>query len=109
MRERIAEDAQAPNKPDLAHPSMREWLDHIPAGKGHGAAFETRLPWSPGGATGAIERGLQTAGYRRVSKGRKFFVTGIYGPLRDGELEAARVWGSQLARTLRATTGVAAS
>jgi hypothetical protein len=107
MRERIAENPQAPKKADLAHPSMREWLDHIPAAKGQSAAFETRLPWSPGGATGAIERGLQTAGYRRVSKGRKFFVTGIYGPLRDGEIERARVWGSQLARALRATTRVA--
>ena len=79
------------------------------AGKGLAAAFETRLHWSPGGATGAIERGLQTAGYRRVAKARKFFVTGSYGPLRDGELEAARAWGSELAQALQATTGVAAA
>ena len=59
MRERIAEDAQnAPSKPDLTHPSMRDWLERIPAGKGLAAAFETRIHWSPGGATGAIERGL---------------------------------------------------
>lgn len=105
MRERIAEDApDAPSEPDLTHQSMRDWLERIPAGKGLGAAFETRIHWSPGGATGAIERGLRTAGYRRVAKGRKFFVTGTYGPLRDGELEAARVWGSELARSARATT-----
>ena len=104
MRERISEDADdAPSKPDVAHPSMRDWLDQIPAGKGHAAAFETRIHWSPGGATGAIERGLQKAGYRRVAKGRKFFVTGSYGPLRDGELDAARAWGSELARTLQAS------
>ena len=106
MRERIGEDAQdAPSKPDLTHPSMRDWLDRIPAGKGLAAAFETRIHWSPGGATGAIERGLQTAGYRRVTKGRKFFVTGSYGPLRDGELDAARAWGSELAQAVKAMTG----
>ena len=110
MRERIAEDAEdAPSAPNLAHLSMRDWLDQIPDGKGHAAAFETRIHWSPGGATGAIERGLQTAGYRRVAKGRKFFVTGTYGPLRDGELDAARAWGSELAQALQATRGAAAA
>jgi hypothetical protein len=109
MRERIAEDADdAPSPPDLAHPSMRDWLERLPAGKGHAAAFETRIHWSPGGATGAIERGLRTAGYRRVAKSHKFFVTGSYGPLREGELEAARAWGSELGQTLQAITGVAA-
>jgi hypothetical protein len=110
MRERIGEDSQdAPSKPDLTHPSMRDWLEHLPTGKGHAAAFETRIHWSPGGATGAIERGLQTAGYRRVARGRRFFVTGSYGPLRDGEIEAARAWGSELAQALQATTRVAAA
>jgi hypothetical protein len=110
MRESIAEDVHdAPSKPDLTHPSMRSWLDGIPVGEGLAAAFETRIHWSPGGATAAIERGLGAAGYRRVAKGRKFFVTGRYGPLRDGELEAARDWGVELAQALRARTGVAAA
>ena len=86
--------------PDLSHPSMRIWLDRLPHGTGRGAAFETRLWWSPGGATGAIERGLAEAGYRRLEKGRKFVVTGGTGPLRDGELDAARAWGAELARSL---------
>ena len=35
MRVRIAEDADdAPSKPDLTHPSMRDWLERIPAGNG---------------------------------------------------------------------------
>lgn len=111
MRDRIARDADddAPRGPDLTHPSMRTWLDEIPAGKGLAAAFETRMHWSPGGATGAIEHGLDRAGYRCVRKGRKFFVTGRYGPLRDGELEAARAWGVELAQALHKTTGVAAA
>ena len=86
--------------PDVSHPSMRDWLGELPRGNGHGAAFETRLRWSPGGATGAIERGLEDAGYRRLASGRKFVVTGGKGPLREGEIEAARAWGAELARTL---------
>ena len=108
MRRKIAEDTNdAPGTPDVTHPSMRDWLDGIPAGKGAAAAFETRLHWSPGGATGAIERGLHKAGYRRVAKGHKFFVTGSYGPLREGELDAARAWGVELAQALETTAGVA--
>ena len=109
MRERIAEDERAPSDPDVAHPSMHDWLEQIPTGSGRAAAFETRIHWSPGGATGAIERGLQTAGYRRLAKSRKFFVTGTYGPLRDGELEAARDWGSELANAVQVTDDVAAA
>lgn len=85
---------------DMSHRSMRDWLDVIPRGHGHGAAFETKLRWSPGGATGAIEKGLEAAGYRRVGKSHKFVVTGGEGPLRDGELEAAGAWGAELRRTV---------
>jgi hypothetical protein len=108
MRDKIGEEADdAPSTPDLTHPSMRDWLEGIPAGRGLAAAFETRIHWSPGGATGAIERGLQAAGYRRVAKGHKFFVTGRYGPLLDGELDAARAWGAELAKVVETTMGVA--
>ena len=83
---------------------MRGWLARLPDGKGRAAAFETRVHWSPGGATGAIEHGLEKAGYRRVARARRFFVTGRYGPLREGELEAARAWGSELSHALQPTT-----
>jgi hypothetical protein len=99
----IADDRKAPRPPDVSHGSMRSWLGRLPAGTGRGAAFETRVRWSPGGATGAIERGLQDAGYRRLVKGHRFYVNGAYGPLRDGELEAARAWGAELAATLAST------
>jgi hypothetical protein len=88
--------------PDLSHPSMRDWLDLMPRGGGRSAAFETRLWWSPGGATGAIEKGLAAAGYRPIAKGRKFVVTGGQGPLREGELDAAQRWGLALRRALEA-------
>ncbi len=97
MRDNMANDsAKAPSPPDLAHPSMRTWLAGLPAGKARSAAFETRIWWSPRGATGDIERGLRSAGHRPVAKAARFVVEGTYGPLRDGELERARRWGAEL-------------
>jgi hypothetical protein len=96
----VADSEKAPSRPDLSHPSMRSWLEHLPAGHGRSAAFETRIWWSPRGATGTIDRGLADAGYRPVAKGRRFIVSGTYGPLRDGELERAREWGAELARAM---------
>lgn len=99
MLNNLARDSgKAPSPPDLSRPSMREWLDSLPNGSGRSAAFETRIWWSPGGATKRIERGLQRAGYSRVVKRERFIVNGAYGPLRDGELERARRWGAQLAQ-----------
>src|SRR4051794_5377174 len=92
------EDAPAP---DLSHPTLRAWLDRLPPGHAAYAAFETKLHWSPGGATGTIEKGLDAAGYRQVSRGRKFIVKGTTGPLREGELDKARAWGAELAASTR--------
>jgi hypothetical protein len=101
VRAQIARDAaRDPTPPDLSHPSLRSWLDTLPQGHGRSAAFETRLRWSPGGATGSIDKGLAHAGYRPLAKPAKFIVTGKYGPLRDGEVERARAWGTELARAL---------
>jgi len=88
-------------KPDLSHPSMRSWLEVLPKGSGQSAAFETRIWWSPGSAAKAIQRGLESAGYRAVGENQRFIVKGKYGPLREGELERARLWGAQLAEMMR--------
>jgi len=99
MRQNIGSNqVGAPRPPDLSHPSMRSWIAALPAGHGRFAAFETGLRWSPGGATSAIARGLETAGYRPTVKGRRFVVKGKFGPLREGELERARQWGAELAQ-----------
>jgi flavorubredoxin len=90
-----------PVAPDLSHPSMRAWLDALPKGSGRSAAFETRIWWSPGGATAEIVRRLERAGYRSVAKARRFIVKGKSGPLRDGELERARLWGAELAQAMK--------
>lgn len=101
IRDSIATgEPNAPTPADLSHPSMRTWLAGLPAGRAGAAAFETRFRWSPGGATGGIESGLKRAGYRTLAKAQKFVVTGKYGPLREGEVERARHWGEELARSL---------
>jgi hypothetical protein len=81
---------------DLSHPSLRSWLETLPAGHGRAAAFETRIWWSPKGATGTIEKHLAGRGYTPIAKAAKFVVRGKEGPLRDGELERAAAWGRQL-------------
>ena len=98
----VRSEADAPSPPDLSHPSLRSWLESLPRGHGQAAAFETRIWWSPRGATGDIERGLQRAGYPRAAKAQKFVVADKYGPLRKGELERARRWGKELAQAVAA-------
>ncbi len=103
MRESIRTNPTRPPE-KLSTPTMRSWLAALPAAPGNAryAAFETRLWWSPGGATKAIEQGLAKAGYREATKARRFIVTGAYGPLKSGELDKARAWGAELARVMGA-------
>jgi hypothetical protein len=106
IRERVAQDERdAPTPPDLSHPSLRSWLEDLPAGQGRSAAFETRIWWSPRGATGTITKALQQAGYPPIAKAQKFVVAGKYGPLREGELDRARKWGAELASAMGAANG----
>lgn len=94
-------DFKAPAPADTSHPSLRRWLEALPPSKAAAASFETKLRWSPGGATGAIDERLHAAGFRTIAKGQKFWVASTYGPLREGEVERARAWGSELAATVR--------
>lgn len=99
MRDSVARsEADAPTPPDLSHPSLRSWLDSLPQGHGRAAAFETRIWWSPRGATGDIEGRLRRAGYLTLAKAQKFVVKDKYGPLREGELDRARRLGTELAQ-----------
>jgi hypothetical protein len=101
MRASVEKNRLAPPA-DLSHPSMQSWLKALPKGHAGAAAFETRIWWSPGGSTGAISKAMTAAGYHSVAKAAKFVVAGKYGPLRDGELDRARAWGSELARAMTA-------
>ncbi|HAL92442.1 MAG TPA: hypothetical protein DCM68_05390 [Verrucomicrobia bacterium] len=102
IRETIRKKAASfPAPPDLSHPPLRAWLEKLPPGQGHSAAFETRMWFSPGGATSAILKGLEKAGFKPLARGKRFRVAGMYGPIKAGEIERARAWGAQLARDLR--------
>ncbi len=96
-----ANQIKDPTPPDLSHPAMRTWLEGLDKGSGRAAAFETRIWWSPGSAAKAILRLLEGAGYRALAKPQKFIVQGKYGPLRDGELERPKQWGTELARAMQ--------
>jgi flavorubredoxin len=102
IREELYHESGAPKPADTLHPSMRSWLEHLPVGHAPVAAFETRFRFSPGGAIGTITRELERAGYRSLTKGHKFLVTGKYGPLKAGELERARTWAAELATAAQA-------
>jgi len=97
MRDSIRSQPQG--KPaDLSSPSLRSWLEVLPVASGRGAAFETRIWWSPGSAVKTILAGLEKAGYGTGGTAERFIVTGRYGPLKAGEVERARAWGEMLAR-----------
>ncbi|MHB0878644.1 MAG: flavodoxin [Anaerolineae bacterium] len=87
--------------PDLSHPSLRSWLAALPKGDAKVAAFETRIWWSPGSAAKAILSIFELAGYRPIAKPQRFIVRGRSGPLRDGEVERAKAWGAELARSAK--------
>jgi hypothetical protein len=48
----------------------------------------------------AIAEALEKAGYSRLADPIGFTVAGKFGPLRKGELERARRWGSELAAAM---------
>jgi Flavodoxin len=86
--------------PDVSHPPVRSWLESLPSGTGAAvaaAAFDTQVRGPFGSAAPAILESLTAAGYRPLSKPTGFTVKGSRGPLRDGELERARLWGAELA------------
>lgn len=101
MIENVGKDPKAPVPGDISHPPLRHWLESLPASSAAAASFETKLRWSPGGATGAIDDRLHRAGFRTIVKGAKFLVSSPYGPLREGEVERARAWGGELAAAIR--------
>lgn len=83
--------------PDVSAPTLRSWLEHVLAGNGRSAAFDTKIRWSPGSAANVIDRELTRAGYPPVAEAKHFLVAGKFGPLREGELDRARAWGAALA------------
>jgi hypothetical protein len=103
VRESIRQNpGPAPSPPDLSHPSMASWLEGLPAGHGAAAAFDTEARGPFGKAAPTIARSLEARGYRLIGDPTGFYVSGKYGPLREGELDRAREWGADLAAVLAA-------
>jgi flavodoxin len=97
-------DGGAHVEPDATEdPNMRAWLGSLPRGRhGRVAVFDTRLDkptWFTGAASRGIAKRLRQHGYDVVAT-ESFLVTGSEGPLEPGELDRARSWGRELARSV---------
>jgi flavodoxin len=83
---------------------VRDWLASLGDGSGATltATFDTRVkrPRVPGSAARAAQRRLRRRGFDTASCPQSFFVTGMLGPLADGEEDRARRWGEELASSL---------
>ncbi|MTV27167.1 flavodoxin family protein [Nitriliruptoraceae bacterium ZYF776] len=78
---------------------LREWLAHLEVTPDLPAAtFDTKAdqPWLPGSAANAAARRLRGHGCRLVARPASFLVSGVQGPLVDGELDRAREFGRSL-------------
>jgi flavodoxin len=100
-------------EPDAAEePGLRTWIDDLPdAGGAPAAAFDTRAdkpPWLTGAASRGIAKRLRRRGYEVLGT-ESFLVEDSEGPLAEGELERARAWGAELAKSLSSAASGAAS
>jgi nucleotide-binding universal stress UspA family protein len=91
---------------------LREWLAAMSfdrAALPAVAAFDTRVkvPRLPGSAAAKALRQLRRAGATAAQRPRTFSVLGMTGPLAEGELAAARQWGSDLAAAVAGGTSSA--
>lgn len=98
-------EASSLGAPLIRRTGVREWIDSvvIPAHL-RVATFDTSIP-SRGGmgtAAGAAARALRGRG-ADTTVGPSFLVTGMEGPLADGELGRAIAWGRELAGALAPT------
>jgi hypothetical protein len=83
---------------------LREWLEELPEGNGTPfAAFDTRVDMVrrlPGSAAKAAAKVARKRGYQSLTRPESFYVQDTPGPLLDGEVQRAEVWGAQLAGSL---------
>ena len=79
---------------------LREWIDHLHIGR-RGvptATFDTRMrrPRMPGSAARRAATRLRRGHVRLVAPPETFWVDGATGPLVDGQVDRARLWGVRL-------------
>jgi hypothetical protein len=79
---------------------IREWLAQLaPSGSVDVATFDTRVEKVrrlPGSAAKAAAKEIRRHHLGHLVATESFYVDDMQGPLRDGELERAEMWGAQL-------------
>ena len=87
--------------------AIKGWLDQVPATAQQGtrvAAFDTRTPTRLGRIFGyvapRIADRLEKKGGTLLAPPEGFFVKGIKGPLKEGELERAGGWAQEIAANM---------
>ena len=98
---RHSDDAAADPLPGAEQgPGIRELIKCLPAGNRTAVAtFDTRLDkpaWLTGSAAAVAGKKLERRGYRLIADPESFIVEDTEGPLRGGELNHARLWGTSL-------------
>jgi hypothetical protein len=93
---------------------IREWIEALDVRSPvELATFDTKVrkPRLPGSAAKVARRQLRSRGLHPVAPPATFYVSGVTGPLLDGEAERAERWGAELAEraSRRATAGRRAS
>lgn len=98
---------------DVSGPSMRSWLEALPAGERYCAAFDTGVRGPLGhGAAPAIMTRMEALGYTAIDEPKTFTVALITrinktgALLLPGQEEKAFAWGAKLASLMRATAPV---
>jgi flavodoxin len=83
---------------------LREWMNELPEGNDTlFAAFDTRVEMVrrlPGSAAKAAAKVARKRGYQSLTRPESFYVQDTPGPLLEGEVKRAEVWGTQLAELL---------
>jgi hypothetical protein len=101
-RAQAAKQAVAPTATQPEPTGVREWIAAAEArGDLSVITFDTTTGsrWA-GSAAKAAAKLLAGRGWKRAERGPSFTVSGMGGPLADGELDRARAWGRDLAARL---------
>jgi len=90
-------------KPLISATGIRDWIADVEVGRGQRfATFDTKVPKPklPGSAASSAAKRLKKLHGSSIAKPETFWVTGMTGPLIDGEIERARIWGKDLTELL---------
>lgn len=96
------------DEPLISSIGIREWLADVETARGQRfCTFDTKVPKPrlPGSAAASAAKRLKKAQASMVAKPEMFWVDDMTGPLRGGEVDRARFWGTGLAsRIVEAAT-----